>query len=189
MSPRGDKADDDPRSTPAPAPAPRAPEATIASLGPGRAGGLLECLAEAPTRQYTYVADRLTQVFEFPFDATRALLRADPALRDALLWGLTHTMAADLGLADALRDASGTAVFAKTSGTLFETDAAPDPNDYAGAFLFLGGAGTRRAPACLTWDAGAAPDFADGSLAVLLAAAHVAAVNATEREPPQQCAS
>ncbi|KAH8068698.1 potassium:proton antiporter [Aureococcus anophagefferens] len=60
---------------------PRRPTSSRRSARGGPAG--LEPRGDA--RALAYVADRLTQVFEFPNDATKGLMERTPALRDALL--------------------------------------------------------------------------------------------------------
>ena len=158
-SPRGS-----PERPPPFEPAAAAEADVVATLGAGRTGGLLELLAGTPARPYAYVADRLTQVFEFPNDATKGLMERTPALRDALL-------------AAAARDFSQAALAGRgdvvARGIVRAGDdlGASDLSSYGGCGLLVGKAGAARAPALVAWPPGAAPDVADGSVAVLFTAA------------------
>ena len=163
-SPRGS-----PERPPPFEPAAAAEADVVATLGAGRTGGLLELLAGTPARPYAYVADRLTQVFEFPNDATKGLMERTPALRDALLAAAARDFAVEVAALAGRGD-----VVARGIVRAGDDLGASDLSSYGGCGLLVGKAGAARAPALVAWPPGAAPDVADGSVAVLFTAADMA---------------
>ncbi|KAH8077164.1 potassium:proton antiporter [Aureococcus anophagefferens] len=105
-------------------------------------------------------------VFEFPNDATKGLMERTPALRDALLAAAGRDFSPEIAALAGRGDVVARGIV-RAGDDLGASDLSSD----GGCGLLVGKAGAARAPALVAWPPGAAPDVADGSVAVLFTAA------------------